>query len=76
MYRGSRGPGLTPIWVLIGINLLLFIATSISGDLIMLLGLIPAGILLRPWTLITSMFLHAGIGHILANMVTLFFFGR
>lgn len=30
----------------------------------------------RPWTLITYMFLHAGIWHILINMLFLFWFGR
>ena len=27
------------------------------------------------WTLLTSMFMHAGIGHLLANMISLFFIG-
>jgi membrane associated rhomboid family serine protease len=70
-----RGFGLTAVWILIGINLLLFIATSINRDLIWLLGLQPAAFLDRPWTLVTNMFVHANIWHILANMVTLFFFG-
>ncbi len=70
-----RGSGLTTVWVLIGINLLLFIATSINPDLIWFLGLQPAGFLDRPWTLVTNMFVHGGIWHILANMLILFFFG-
>jgi len=76
MYRSHRGLNLIPIWVLMGLNLLLFIVTLIVPTLILLLGLIPAGILDRPWTIITSIFLHGGIGHILANMITLYFFGR
>src|SRR3546814_10194106 len=36
------------------------------------LGLLP----LRFWTIITYMFLHAGLWHILVNMLFLFFFGR
>ena len=32
--------------------------------------------LLRPWTWITSMFLHEGLMHILWNMILLYFFGR
>lgn len=70
-----RGFSTTAVWVLIGINLVLFIATSINRDLIWLLGLQPAGLLDRPWTLVTNLFVHANIWHILANMVTLFFFG-
>jgi len=37
--------------------------------------LVPAGIIYRPWTLVTYMFLHAGLWHILFNMLALFFFG-
>jgi membrane associated rhomboid family serine protease len=40
-----------------------------------LLLLVPSEILLRPWTLITYMFLHAGFGHIFFNMLGLYFFG-
>jgi membrane associated rhomboid family serine protease len=39
------------------------------------LVLVPALIPYRPWTLITYMFLHAGLWHILFNMLALFFFG-
>ena len=37
--------------------------------------LVPALMLVRPWTLVTYMFLHAGAGHILFNMLGLYFFG-
>jgi membrane associated rhomboid family serine protease len=30
----------------------------------------------RPWTVFTSLFLHASFGHILGNMITLYFFGK
>ncbi len=30
----------------------------------------------RPWTIITYMFLHAGVGHILYNMLWLYWFGE
>jgi len=76
MYRSHRGFNLAPIWFLIGINLLLFIVTLIVPTLILFLGLIPAGILDRPWTIVTSIFLHGSMWHILANMITLYFFGR
>jgi membrane associated rhomboid family serine protease len=37
--------------------------------------LVPAAILVRPWTLVTYMFLHHGLMHILFNMLALYFFG-
>ena len=76
VHRSNRGSNLTPIWFLIGINVLLFIVTLIVPTLILFLGLIPAAILDRPWTIVTSIILHSSIGHILANMITLYFFGR
>jgi membrane associated rhomboid family serine protease len=33
-------------------------------------------LLRRPWTLITYMFLHAGVWHLLGNMLWLYWFGR
>lgn len=76
MYRNSRGSDLSPVWFLIGLNLLLFIVTAFVPALISFLGLMPASVIARPWTVLTSIFLHGGIGHILANMFTLYFFGR
>ncbi len=36
---------------------------------------VPALLLKRPWTLFTSIFLHADISHLLFNMFALFIFG-
>jgi membrane associated rhomboid family serine protease len=71
-YRVSRP---TAVWVIIGINLLVFIATIINGNLIYILGLQPVSFLSRPWTIVTNLFIHSGVWHILANMITLYFFG-
>ena len=76
MYSSYQRLKSTPIWILIGINLLLFIVTLISPTVILSLGLIPAIVIDRPWTIITSIFLHGSMGHILTNMFTLYFFGR
>lgn len=78
----SRGQGFTlgPIGFLIIANVILWIATSVRPELfIPWLGLSKVTFLLRPWTIVTNMFVHApfpSLGHILANMFTLFFFGN
>ncbi len=66
---------LSPIWIIIAINLLLLIATYIYPRLIVLFGLIPELFLSRPWTIVTNMFMHSGLWHCAANMFTLYFFG-
>ncbi|TET87514.1 MAG: rhomboid family intramembrane serine protease [Desulfobacteraceae bacterium] len=74
-YRTYQGFRLTPIWFLIILNLIIFIATTISRELIFLLGLLPAAFLQQPWTILTNLFVHSGLWHIFANMFTLHFFG-
>ncbi len=74
-YRGRAEP-LTAVWIMIIVNLLVFIATIISPDLIRQLGISRATFLSEPWTIITSMFTHSGFSHILFNMLTFFFFSR
>ena len=39
------------------------------------LALVPAYAWREPWTIITYMFLHGGLGHLFFNMLALFFFG-
>ena len=74
-YRSYQSFKLNPIWIIIAVNFLLFIVTIISDDIFYLLGLVPAIFVERPWTIVTNMFIHAGFGHILGNMITLYFFG-
>ncbi|HLB00889.1 MAG TPA: rhomboid family intramembrane serine protease [Bacteroidota bacterium] len=64
-------------WVLriIAANAVMFLLTSASPELERQLMFVPALALLRPWTAVTYMFLHANVGHILFNMLALFFFG-
>ena len=74
-YQSSPGFRMSPVFFLIILNLVFFVATIISRDLIFFLGLKPAAFLSKPWTIVTSMFIHGGFGHIFGNMITLFFFG-
>ncbi len=74
-YRSYRSFKLTPVWTIIGVNILLFLATAISPGLVYLFGLQPAAFLGRPWTIVTNMFIHSGFWHVSANMFTLYFFG-
>jgi membrane associated rhomboid family serine protease len=75
-YGGYRGFNLTPIWVLMSINLIFFIAALIREPVIFnTFGFRPDQFLSEPWTIVTSMFVHDGIWHILVNMLMLYFFG-
>jgi len=74
-YKRYQSFKLTPIWALIALNFLLFIATAIAPELIFLLGLQRATFLHRPWTILTSLFIHSGLWHIITNMLTFYFFG-
>jgi membrane associated rhomboid family serine protease len=67
---------MTP-WVtrLIIANVAMFIVSVASPAFADALAFVPAFILLRPWTLVTYMFLHGGLWHILFNMLGLWFFG-
>src|SRR5262249_20288600 len=69
-------PPMTP-WVirLIVANVAVFLVTMTSPRLADALVLYPPEILAGPWTIVTYMFLHAGLGHIFWNMLALFFFG-
>jgi membrane associated rhomboid family serine protease len=74
-YKRYQRFNLNPIWIIIAINLLMLVATFVSPRLIFLLGLAPAIFLSRPWTIVTNLFIHSGLWHLLANMLTLYFFG-
>jgi membrane associated rhomboid family serine protease len=67
---------MTP-WVLrlIVANVAVFLLSMTVTGLMDSLVLVPALILQRPWSAITYMFLHGGLGHLFFNMLSLFFFG-
>lgn len=77
-YSGFRQPGvnMTPIWIIMVLNLLFYIATIIQRSLILsTFGLTPIELGNEPWTIVTNMFVHAGLWHFLGNMLMLYFFG-
>jgi len=75
-YRSSQGYSLTPIWVLLAVNFLFFIASLVRQGLVLdLFGLMPFTFLNEPWTIVTNMFVHGGWTHIIFNMLALFFLG-
>jgi membrane associated rhomboid family serine protease len=68
---------MTP-WVtrLLIANVVVFLLTApYMNTVFRQFGWIPALGLVRPWTIITYQFLHAGFLHLLFNMIGLFFFG-
>jgi membrane associated rhomboid family serine protease len=76
----SFGPGplSTAMKALIGANVLVFVAQTVAGRLLTeWLGLMPAAVLeqFRVWQPGTYMFLHAGLFHLLFNMLALWMFG-
>ena len=74
-YRDPRSVNLTPLWVLIAVNILVFIATTIRPEAVDSLGVARATFSTQPWTIVSAMFTHANIFHILFNMLSLYFFG-
>jgi membrane associated rhomboid family serine protease len=55
--------------------LLLLMTLFTSPDLFQTLQFSPRTALIRPWTFISYMFVHAGLLHLLGNMLMLFVFG-
>jgi membrane associated rhomboid family serine protease len=82
-YRNPRSVNLTPLWVLISVNVLIFIATSVasgsflglSQSVIQQIGISRITFTSQPWTIVSAMFVHDGIYHILFNMIALYFYG-
>jgi len=67
---------LTPyVQRLLLVNIIVFMLTQTMPQLEPSLGLSPGGVLTRPWTVLTYMFVHYDFTHILFNMLMLFFFG-
>ncbi len=75
----SFGPGplSTALKAIIGVNVVMFLATTFLPALQIQLGLVPQWVLhdLRVYQVVTYMFIHAGLFHILFNMLALWMFG-
>ncbi len=67
---------MTP-WVarLLAANVGMYLLTTVFPVLKYSLAYVPALSLARPWTVVTYMFVHAGLWHLAFNMLALFFFG-
>jgi len=63
-------------WVkrLIIANVIVFFLQQTAPGVTGMLAFVPRYILLQPWTVLTYMFVHGGLTHILFNMLALYFF--
>jgi membrane associated rhomboid family serine protease len=75
----SFGPGplSTALKLLIGANVAMFVVTAFMPAVSVWLGLVPVYVIQRftLWQLVTYMFIHGGVFHILFNMLALWMFG-
>jgi len=71
------GPVSTALKGLIAANVAMFVFTTLVRSAVPVLGLVPALVIreFRVWQLVTYMFLHGGLLHILFNMLALWMFG-
>jgi len=71
--RTYRAANLNVLWFLIVLNVVLFIITLLRpAETIAFLGLTPALLSQKPWTIISSMFIHGSLFHLLFNMIGLY----
>src|SRR5512137_2224017 len=78
-YRFSFGYGLTPVIkkLIIIMAALFFLQELVSSRMTLYLGLVPLLVWKKffLWQLVTYIFLHGGISHILFNLLALWMFG-
>jgi membrane associated rhomboid family serine protease len=75
--RWNAGADLLVTKVIIGLNLVVFLATSVGGDLQARLALFGPAVAVGQWyRLLTSGFVHFGVLHIAFNMLILYRFGE
>ena len=67
---------MTPlVRILLFANIGVFFLQNTTDWITAALIFVPRAIVFRPWTIFTYMFLHAGMMHLVFNMLGLFFFG-
>ncbi len=66
---------LTPVIVLVLVNLLFFLVSYFAEATRQNLALFPLDVSSRPWTVLTGMFLYRDFWNYLGNMIPLFFLG-
>jgi membrane associated rhomboid family serine protease len=76
-YAFGPGPVSLAVKYLIVANVAMFLVSLVYEPIIFYLGLIPADVVerYRLWQIVTYMFLHGGVLHILLNMLALWMFG-
>jgi membrane associated rhomboid family serine protease len=77
VYQFGPGPLTPAVKLLLYANVSMFVLTWLAPGLVVLLGLQPYAVVegLRLWQPVTYMFIHAGVMHILFNMLALWMFG-
>jgi membrane associated rhomboid family serine protease len=74
--RTYRAVNLNVLWFIIAVNVGIFIITLVRPEeTIYFLGLTPVLLSQQPWTIISSIFVHGSVWHILFNMISLYFLG-
>jgi membrane associated rhomboid family serine protease len=76
-YSLGPGPLSTTMKALIGANVAVFLLVALVPSLQVRLGLVPAAVVggAYVWQLVTYMFVHAGVFHLLFNMLVLWMIG-
>ncbi len=69
------GASMSFIEFIIAVCFLIFMLNQISGSVILLLALSPRNALVFPWTILTSMFTHTNVTHLIFNMLGLYLWG-
>jgi membrane associated rhomboid family serine protease len=79
-YSNYKRNNLNALWAILGVNVAVFIIDLVvyyyvSPNISNYLALNRDWVWSRPWTLVTTMFMHGSIMHIFANMISLYFLG-